>query len=113
MGGLWRPGEIVLDPRLDRVERRCVLMHELVHDERRIGWPWATEATMEREEAIVRRETALRLVPLDQLAQYVARRHPDPITAELVAQEADVTVAVARRALVELGRAQSLTRQAG
>ncbi|MCU1356424.1 MAG: hypothetical protein JWM89_1842 [Acidimicrobiales bacterium] len=75
-------------------------MHELVHDERRIGWPFATAATMEKEEAIVRRETASRLVPADELYAMVQRSDGiEPVTAHLVADEFDVTSAVAHLAL--------------
>lgn len=99
MGGLWQPGKVVLDPRLSRVERRCALMHELVHDERRIGWPFATAATMEKEEATVRKETALRLVPAEELHRLVFRSDVEPVTAMLVAAEFDVTSQVAHHAL--------------
>lgn len=99
MGAMWRSGEIIIDPRLGRVERRCALMHELVHDDRRIGWPWATAATMETEERIVREETARRLVPLDHLARWVeARAEVGPVTARDIAEEWDVTIQVAHLA---------------
>jgi hypothetical protein len=105
MRGIWEPGKITLDPRLSRVERRCTLMHELVHDERRIGWPWATAATMEREEAQVRDETADRLVPAVELAAHVdATMTVEPVTAQLVAVEFDVTPQVAGLALRRLQR---------
>jgi hypothetical protein len=55
---------------------------------------------MQREEAIVRRETACRLVPLDELAALVARRSElEAITPELVADEFDVPERVALEAL--------------
>ncbi len=100
MDAMWRTGEILLDPRLSRTERRCALMHELVHDDRRIGWPFATAATMETEERIVRQEAAVRLVPLDQLEALArAREGLDYVTEALVADEFDVTVQVAGLAL--------------
>lgn len=105
MNGCWQPGRITLDPRLTRVEARCTLMHELVHDERRIGWPFATAATMEKEEALVRKEAAMRLVPLDELeALMLARDGVDQASAYLVAEEFDVTTTVAGTALRELYR---------
>lgn len=104
MGAMWRGVEIWIDPRLDRVARRCALMHELIHDERRIGWPFATAATMETEERIVREETARRLVPDVELAELVRARHPVGLTALEVAQEFDVTEAVAARAMRQLER---------
>lgn len=58
---------------------------------------------MEREEAIVRRETAVRLVPLGSLRRWVAARaEVEPITPHLVADEFDVTVEVASEALFAL-----------
>lgn len=94
---------VVISPELDQVERRCALAHELVHDERRVTRPHATDATMELEEERVRRETARRLVPLEDLAELVATRiDVDPITVELVANEYDVTSAVAAEALRQL-----------
>lgn len=97
---VWDGDEIHIDFRLSRTERRCALMHELVHHERQVGWPDASAATMEREEQIVRSETARRLVPPEHLARWVeARAEVEPITAELVAQEWDVTAEVARVAL--------------
>ncbi len=103
MRGMWEPSRIVLDPRLSRVERRCTLMHELVHDDRRIGWPFATAATMETEERIVREETAQRLVPGGELLALVRRLGDiEPVTAKTVADEFDVTPAVAHLALRRL-----------
>jgi hypothetical protein len=91
---------ITIDSRAGRRERSALLAHELVHVERGVGYPWATEATMEREEAIVRRETARRLVPTDELAALVARRSEvEPVTASLVAEEFDVPERVAQEAL--------------
>ncbi|HJR24458.1 MAG TPA: hypothetical protein VJ804_03230, partial [Acidimicrobiales bacterium] len=79
------------------------LAHELVHVERGVGYPAATPATMEREEAIVRREVAVRLVPLAALGDLVARRSDvEPVTAALVAEEFDVPEDVAREALLAL-----------
>ncbi len=98
-GGRWEGRRIILDPRLTRREARCVLMHELVHAERGVGWPHATAATMEREEAIVRRITASRLVPLDQLEAAVdAWGEVGPVTVPVVAAEWDVTDDVAKLA---------------
>jgi len=58
---------IWLDNRLQQVERRCVLAHELVHVERRhIGCqPPAVERS-------VRIETARRLIPIGELCRHVA-----------------------------------------
>lgn len=102
--GLWQRdhlGElIVLDDRLDRRQRRCVLAHELVHAERGIGHGAATDATMEREEAAVRREVARRLVPTAELRRFVRRRlSAGPITLAEIAEEFDVDEEVAAEAV--------------
>jgi len=58
---------------------------------------------MEREEAIVRRETARRLVPPCELRALVDRRaEVEPITAALVAEEFDVPERIAAEALQAL-----------
>ena len=106
-GAVWhRDGpndDITLDAGASRRERRALLAHELIHLERGIGYPLATAATMEREEAIVRRETARRLVPPPELAALVARLDGlEPITADLVAEEFDVPPEVATEALTVL-----------
>lgn len=108
-GATWHEDDdgdvITIDAGATRRERRALLAHELVHAERRVGYPAATPATMQREEAIVRRETAVRLVPLDELADLVARRSEvEAITAALVADEFDVPEAVAAEALDALRR---------
>jgi hypothetical protein len=106
--GIWQrdaDGEvIVLDVALDRRARRCVLAHELVHAERGIGRPAASAATMEREEEAVRREVARRLVPPGLLASFVgSRAELDGTTAADVAEEFDVEIDVAVKALGLLG----------
>ncbi len=109
MGAVWSHDTITIDPRLGRVERRCALMHELVHDERRIGWQWATAATMQREEAIVCSEVAARLVPIEPLRELVkARSEFEHVTEHTVAAEFDVTPSVARLALRQLAATKEL-----
>lgn len=99
--GTWQGDTISLDARLGRQERNAALAHELVHEERRIGWPDATAATMEKEECFVTRETARRLVPLDELAKLVRRCESidKPVGAAVVMDEFDVPVDVAHQAL--------------
>lgn len=116
LAGMWQRDDrgdvIVLDVRLDRRRRRCVLAHELVHMERGIGHGAATGATMEREEAIVEREVARRLVPPAALAALVARRtSAGGLTPAAVAEEFDVDDATARAALAGLDGWRSLTRR--
>lgn len=111
-GAAWfQEGEldvIVIDVAADRRTRRALLAHELIHAERRIGFPAASAAVMEREEAVVRRETAVRLVPLDELAAFVGRSEGiEPVTARSVGEEFDVpddVAAEACRALVRSTR---------
>jgi hypothetical protein len=92
--GMWRGDTVVLDDRLGRRQRNATLAHELVHEERRVGWPDATPATMEREEAIVRRITAERLVPVEELAELAARAELNPVEVWEVAEHFDVPVDV-------------------
>jgi hypothetical protein len=106
-GAVWHRDDegdhITLDASASRRERRALLAHELIHVERGVGYPLASSATMQREEAIVRRETARRLVPPAELAALVARLEAlEPITADLVADEFDVPAYVAAEALEAL-----------
>ena len=97
---------IVMDPRLDTVERRAWLAHELVHDERGGGcaWPdmptqWA--AVVAREEAAVERIVARRLIPRTELAAFVATQVDieGHVTAAAVADRFEVPLALAELAL--------------
>lgn len=58
---------IWLDTRLQQVERRCALTHELVHLER--GHDGCQEPRIERQ---VCAETARRLIPVDDLCKHAA-----------------------------------------
>lgn len=99
---------IFVDRKLSPVDRLCVLAHELAHlDRGGSGWepglPVLLEAMVGREEARVDRIAADRLVPSVELAEWVARRvEVEPITAELVAEEFEVSVEVASLALSRL-----------
>jgi len=100
---------VVLDPRLDRRERRAVLAHELVHLERRLLPSGTNDAVIDREEHQVRAETVRRLVPPDALARLVAARiDVGPVTADLVADEFDVPLPVAVSAMSRLRQEQGL-----
>ena len=114
-GGFYVPvrgrAGIFIDPRLRRVERRCVLAHELVHDERRGGcdapyMPPSWRAVVAREENWVDDAVADRLVPSDELAALCASRVEArlEVTAADVADHFDVTPDVAARALLHLKR---------
>lgn len=102
--GLWElhhdgTATIHLDPRLSRRERRCVLAHELIHDERRFGYTDSTPRPLvELEERVVWRETARRLVPPGELAEFVERTAPLPLELWEIADEFDVDRRVARLA---------------
>lgn len=107
--GLWIPhadgtATIQLDARLSRRERRCVLAHELIHDERGIAFLPSTPAGLvEAEERWVRAETARRLVPPAELAELVAALAPEPVTVLDVADAFDVDRCTARQACSRLG----------
>lgn len=57
---------VFLDDRLDSTERRCTLMHELIHAERG-DTALADPVLNARQERIVHREAARRLIPIDAL----------------------------------------------
>jgi len=93
---------ITLDVGLDQVERRAVLAHELVHDERGILFTRSTPTlVVDKEEACVRDETARRLVPVDLLEDFVRWLIVDNGSATWrdVAEEFEVPRDVAQRAL--------------
>lgn len=100
---------IFIDPSRTRVERRCILAHELVHHERSGGnWapymPASWVPVVAREEQLVNRIAAARLVPAKELRQYCERRRQSdlPTTALDVAEHFDVTEDVAATALSRL-----------
>jgi hypothetical protein len=96
----WRT--IVLDDRLDRRERNAALGHELVHAERDILYgPDTPPGLIEREETAVRRITARRLVPSDELGALVERvvEMGEGVTSADVEAEFDVPADVAALAL--------------
>lgn len=97
---------VILSPALDRTARRAALAHEVIHFERGILPPGTPELVVAREEHQVCEETARRLVPLDDLAEFVART-VEPVTARVVADEFDVPSAVAGRALAQLRHPRS------
>lgn len=107
-----RRAVIVLDPDLDRRQRAAALAHELVHDERGVHddpqAPPSWRAVVAREDRAVDRITALRLVPPNELGAAVRRWCDvgDGVDAQMVADEFDVTVGVARRALETLTEAR-------
>ena len=107
--GLWvsdgTTSTITIDARLGRVERNATLAHELVHDERGVMLTVeAPRALRAKEEAIVADITAHRLVPADDLRQFVDARVGcgEGVTAAMVAEEFEVPVRVALRALAQL-----------
>lgn len=77
-----------------RAERRSVLTHELVHDERGPTQIW----TVPREEALVRRVSARRLIDIYDLADALRWAHDEHEAAE----ELDVDVATLRARLTSL-----------
>lgn len=100
--------EISLDPQLGRRDRSAVLGHELVHLERGILPPGTPDLDVIREERRVTDEAAARMLPLEPLALWVARRSEcEPITVQLTADEFDVATIVAERSLAQLRHPRS------
>jgi len=96
---------IAVDVDLDPVERNAVLAHELVHDERGGGidasyMPPGWDAVVAREEDLVEREVARRLVPAAELTTFLALREElgEPVMVSDVADEFGVPPWVAARA---------------
>lgn len=83
------------------MDRNALLAHALVHDERFLFEPGTPAAVVQHEEHQVLREVARRLVPLDQLNDYVTTKEDleEPVTATDVAHVFEVPEHVARRAL--------------
>lgn len=114
-GGIYarrgRRAAIIIDRRLTQTERNAALTHELVHDERGggtsvQGMPPAWAPVVRRDEQTVHRETARRLVPLDQLADFCDRQADlgQGVSPDDVAEEFDVPRWVAEHALDNLTR---------
>jgi hypothetical protein len=106
------PATITLACDLTRRERTAVLAHELVHLERGggidyEGAPAAWNSVVAREERIVDREVACRLVPEAELRRFARARAgvDEPITIDDVMEEWDVPEWVARDACVNQPRA--------
>ncbi len=98
---------ITIDARLDPAERRAVLAHELVHDERGILFTAdVPDAVVAKEEAYVRAETCRRLVPPRALRTEVVRRLSvgGHVSAVDVADWFDVPESIAADALCRLAR---------
>lgn len=109
--GLWvsdgTTATITIDARLGRVERNATLAHELVHDERGVMLTAdAPRGVRAKEESIVADITAERLVPAVELEGFVAARVGcgEGVTAAMVAEEFEVPVRVAVRAIALLPR---------
>lgn len=99
---------VLLDPRLGRVARNAALGHELVHLERGLLAPETPPAIVQREEHQVAAECARRLVPLEELAGFVAATADvEPVTAAVVADAFEVPFDVAERALAQLRHPRS------
>jgi hypothetical protein len=100
-GGLvW----ILLDADRPAHERRAILAHELEHLRRGScrfdGAPDTWADVVAREEQLVDRAVARRLVPIEALRAFVAQRSSlgEPVTAGCVAEAFEVPVWVARMA---------------
>lgn len=95
---------ITIDPRLDRVQRNATLAHELTHLDLGLIWTEDTPPhVVARGEFRVDQVTIRRLVPPDELEAFVARRRTvGSVVARDVAEEFDVPVELADRALRRL-----------
>jgi hypothetical protein len=106
---LSRYTAIFIDRGERRRRRRCLLAHELVHDERGGGidahyMPPTWRAVVRREEGWVNDTVADRLVPPSQLRTFCTRQTStgEGVTPAQVAVEFDVTQEIAARALRRL-----------
>jgi hypothetical protein len=90
--GMLRYPVIALRADTSAAQRRCTLTHEIVHLERGVGdcGPWSG-----REELLVHREVARRLIPLADLAAAVRDLGGSAVLAEL-AQVLEVDLETAR-----------------
>lgn len=73
---------VTLDRRLRQVERRCTISHELVHIER--GPLLDDDHLAAREESVVEREVARRLIELHPLGEALAWAHHPSEAAEVL-----------------------------
>lgn len=91
---------ITLHHDLDPVERNAGLAHEIIHAERGVPPVDCPPLLLAKEETAVRRETARRLVPLDELRAFVAARAEfGAVTAGDVGEEFEVPIDVALEAM--------------
>lgn len=98
---------IALDERTGRRERRCLLAHELIHDElgsscRCDGMPAMWDAVVSREETFIDREVARRLLPRHLLLRFLdaqAGDHGHPVTLDDIAEQFNVTEHIAEVAM--------------
>lgn len=90
--GVLRYPVIALRAGTSAAQRRCTLAHEIVHLERGVGdcGPWSG-----REELLVHREVARRLIPIADLASAVRYLGGSAVLAEL-AQVLEVDLETAR-----------------
>ena len=100
--GVLRYPMIALRAGTSAAQRRCTLAHEIVHLERGVGdcGPWSG-----REELLVHREVARRLIPLADLAAAVRELGGSAVLPEL-AQALDVDLETARLRLEMLTSAE-------
>lgn len=101
---------IALGPSLGRVERRCVLAHELVHLERGLLPRDACDHRVAREERLVNEEAARRLVPADEFRAVAAALLDvaEAVEAWELAEHFDVTEAVIHHRVEGLRRRHGL-----
>lgn len=95
---------ITLDRSLSQRDRKCVLSHEVVHDEYDLLWPAdAPEGLVAKGERFVERVSDERLVPPTELREWIDRRPDDlQVVSWMVAEQWDVSIDVAARSLDRL-----------
>jgi hypothetical protein len=112
--GLWDPAErtIWLDSGLTQGERRCTLMHELVHAERGDG-SCATALDTIKREVTVHHEAARRLLPLSDVARALLVCVDEyELADELVVDVDTVRLRLERLTAAERSRLDELVRSA-
>jgi hypothetical protein len=110
-GVYWPRGgraAVIVDRDLDQRHRRAVLAHELIHDERGggatcVGMPDSWDDVVARDELVVDKERARRLVPPHALRDFIEVRMTlddlPGVTPLEVSEHFDVPISVAERAL--------------
>lgn len=92
---------VYLQHGLSFADRRCLLCHALIHDERGLFPPGASPQVCVKEETIVRDETAVRMIPPAELDKYLAECEAadEAVHAFMVAERFNASLHLAQRAM--------------